>query len=127
MRLKLVKILTKQERGEIIILYKQNQIEKHLYRYGPSTCNSSAALANEPFTESSNDTPDMIMKISPQGCGCYCPHWGEEREIKKNKKTLTSLCSFQVVYQIRSPLCYSVSSTSSSFKIAQIQLCNHRK
>lgn len=88
MRLKLVEILTKQKRGKIIILYKQNQNEKHLYRYGPSTCNTSAALPNEPFTESSNDTPDMIMKISPQGCGCYCPHWGGGEREKKKKKLL---------------------------------------
>ena len=47
---------------------------------------------NEPFTESSNDAPDMIMKMSSQG------YTLSAQEI------LTSLCSLQVGYQYCFPL-----------------------
>lgn len=70
------------KKGAWTLRVAQRYSVKRSCTYGASTSKTSAAFSNQPFTEGSNDTPDMIMKISSQGCGCYCPRGrGEKKKI----------------------------------------------
>lgn len=60
-------------------------------------------LFNEPFTESSNDIPDMIMKNVSKGF--YCPH----------QKRLHHSALFSQPINIFFPFCYSSFCVSLSF------------